>query len=178
MVDRARSTCTNPKPELDKHHGEPYFNKIARRSRKCLPIPGASNAQSIPVRTTWRMRHVVWMRCRILLNKLTISRIIRSLHTTNITHEPALYIIQSGHMPSGYPTLGSWVVYGLGSECQNLPAYVVFWMIRSVCRSTVSKTGRRDFCRPCFRERGFAPPVRPFSTCDPKPTITRKRHRI
>jgi hypothetical protein len=28
-------------------------------------------------------------------------------------------------MPTGYPTLGSWVTYGLGSECQNLPAYVV-----------------------------------------------------
>jgi hypothetical protein len=51
--------------------------------------------------------------------------LVRSLYTTNITHEPALYLIQTGHMPSGYPTLGSWVVYALGSECQNLPAYVV-----------------------------------------------------
>lgn len=51
--------------------------------------------------------------------------LIRSLHTTNITHEPALYLIQTGHMPTGYPSLGSWITYGLGSECQNLPAYVV-----------------------------------------------------
>ena len=51
--------------------------------------------------------------------------LIRSLHTTNITHEPAVYLIQTGRMISGHPTLGSWVVYGLGSECQNLPAYIV-----------------------------------------------------
>ncbi len=50
---------------------------------------------------------------------------IRSMFTTNLTHEPAVYLIQSGKMAPGKPTLGSWVVYGLGSENQNLPAYVV-----------------------------------------------------
>lgn len=51
--------------------------------------------------------------------------LIRSMHTTNLTHEPAVYLIQSGKMGPGRPTVGAWVVYGLGSECQNLPAYVV-----------------------------------------------------
>jgi len=50
---------------------------------------------------------------------------IRSMHTTNITHEPAVYMIQSGKTSPGRPTLGSWVAYGLGSENRNLPAYVV-----------------------------------------------------
>src|SRR5262249_12631510 len=47
------------------------------------------------------------------------------MFTTNLTHEPAIYLIQSGKMGPGRPTLGAWVVYGLGSESQNLPAYVV-----------------------------------------------------
>jgi hypothetical protein len=51
--------------------------------------------------------------------------LIRSMYTTNLTHEPAIYLIQSGKMGPGRPALGSWVVYGLGSENQNLPAYVV-----------------------------------------------------
>jgi hypothetical protein len=51
--------------------------------------------------------------------------LIRSMYTTNLTHEPAIYQIQSGKMGPGRPTLGSWVVYGLGTENQNLPAYVV-----------------------------------------------------
>ena len=38
------------------------------------------------------------------------------MHTTNLTHEPAIYLIQSGKMGPGRPTLGSWVVYGLGWE--------------------------------------------------------------
>src|SRR6185369_6934068 len=37
----------------------------------------------------------------------------------------ALYKLQSGRLQSGFPCLGSWVVYGLGSENQALPAYVV-----------------------------------------------------
>ena len=51
--------------------------------------------------------------------------LIRSMHTTNLTHEPAIYLIHTGKMGPGRPSIGSWVVYGLGSENQNLPAYVV-----------------------------------------------------
>lgn len=50
---------------------------------------------------------------------------IRSMHSTNLTHEPALYKMQSGSEFIGRPTLGAWVSYGLGTENQNLPAYVV-----------------------------------------------------
>src|SRR5262249_53789361 len=51
--------------------------------------------------------------------------IIRSMFTTHQNHEPACYIIQSGRMLPGLPTLGAWAVYGLGTVNQNLPAYVV-----------------------------------------------------
>jgi len=47
------------------------------------------------------------------------------MYTTNLTHEPAVYLIQTGKMGPGRPTLGAWTVYGLGSENQDLPAYVV-----------------------------------------------------
>ena len=47
------------------------------------------------------------------------------MYTTNLTHEPALYKIQSGSEFTGHPSLGAWVSYGLGSENQNLPTYVV-----------------------------------------------------
>jgi len=51
--------------------------------------------------------------------------VIRSMFTTHPNHEPALYKMQSGRLQSGFPCMGSWIVYGLGSENQNLPAYVV-----------------------------------------------------
>lgn len=51
--------------------------------------------------------------------------VIRSMFTTNFNHEPAIFIMQSGRMFTRRPSLGAWVVYGLGSENENLPAYVV-----------------------------------------------------
>jgi len=51
--------------------------------------------------------------------------LINSMWTDHPNHDNALYKIHSGHLFRGYPTLGSWTVYGLGSENQNLPAYVV-----------------------------------------------------
>src|SRR5204863_5697355 len=51
--------------------------------------------------------------------------VIRSMFNSHPNHEPALFKIHAGQLLPGLPALGSWVVYGLGSECQNLPAYVV-----------------------------------------------------
>ena len=50
---------------------------------------------------------------------------VRSMYTTHFNHEPAIFIMQGGRQFSNRPSIGSWIVYGLGSENQNLPAYVV-----------------------------------------------------
>ncbi|MCC6589631.1 MAG: DUF1501 domain-containing protein [Bryobacterales bacterium] len=51
--------------------------------------------------------------------------VIKSMYTTHLAHEAALFLMHGGRILSTRPTLGSWIVYGLGSENQNLPAYVV-----------------------------------------------------
>jgi len=51
--------------------------------------------------------------------------IIRSLHTEAINHDPAITYICTGHQLPGKASLGSWLSYGLGSENENLPAFVV-----------------------------------------------------
>ena len=51
--------------------------------------------------------------------------IIKSVHTEAINHDPAVTYIQTGNQIPGRPSLGSWLSYGLGSECDNLPAFVV-----------------------------------------------------
>ncbi len=50
---------------------------------------------------------------------------IKSLHSDSNDHVPALYQINTGIARPGFPSAGSWVTYGLGSECENLPGYVV-----------------------------------------------------
>lgn len=51
--------------------------------------------------------------------------IIRSMHTDVPNHEPGLLLMNSGHAQPTRPSLGSWVSYGLGTENQNLPGFVV-----------------------------------------------------
>jgi hypothetical protein len=51
--------------------------------------------------------------------------IIRSMHTEQINHDPAHAFLSTGTAISGRPSMGSWVLYGLGSECDNLPGFVV-----------------------------------------------------
>ncbi|HKA08572.1 MAG TPA: DUF1501 domain-containing protein [Gemmataceae bacterium] len=51
--------------------------------------------------------------------------LIRSCHHESFNHAPAQYMLNTGFSRMGYPCLGSWVTYGLGSESENLPAFVV-----------------------------------------------------
>jgi hypothetical protein len=51
--------------------------------------------------------------------------VVRSMHTDVPNHEPGLLLMHSGHQQPVRPSLGSWVSYGLGSENQNLPTFVV-----------------------------------------------------
>jgi hypothetical protein len=50
---------------------------------------------------------------------------IKSVHTEAINHDPAITFAQTGAQLAGRPSLGAWVAYGLGSEAQDLPAFVV-----------------------------------------------------
>jgi hypothetical protein len=114
----------DPKPVLDKHHGQSYFEKVAGE------VENPKNAGAL-MRSPFKFaRHGqcgAWVSDVMprLAGVVDDIAFIRSMVTTNLTHEPAVYLIQSGKMGPGRPVLGSWVVYGLGSENQNLPAYVV-----------------------------------------------------
>lgn len=50
---------------------------------------------------------------------------VRSFYTESVVHAPAMYQVHTGRILMGYPSMGSWVTYGLGSQSENLPAYVV-----------------------------------------------------
>jgi hypothetical protein len=51
--------------------------------------------------------------------------LIRSMHTEAINHDPAITFIQTGSQQPGRPSLGAWASYGLGSEADDLPAFLV-----------------------------------------------------
>jgi hypothetical protein len=114
----------DPKPALTKFHGKPHFDKIAGE------VENPQSAGAL-MRSSFQFaqhgRCGMWMSDAMphLSRQVDDIALIRSMYTTNLTHEPAIYLIQSGKMAPGRPTVGAWVVYGLGTENQNLPAYVV-----------------------------------------------------
>ncbi|HMF11380.1 MAG TPA: DUF1501 domain-containing protein, partial [Gemmataceae bacterium] len=73
---------------------------------------------------------------------------LRSCWCTSIVHAPAMYELHSGRTQMGYPSLGSWVAYGLGSASDNLPAYCV----------VLQPEGTPEGGAPCWGS-GFLPTV-------------------
>ncbi|HEX4772837.1 MAG TPA: DUF1501 domain-containing protein [Bryobacteraceae bacterium] len=51
--------------------------------------------------------------------------IVKSIHTTQFNHAPAQIFMNTGFQIIGRPSMGSWMTYGLGSECKDLPGFVV-----------------------------------------------------
>ncbi len=111
----------DPKPALDRYHGQrpPSAERSTERGTRGL------------MRSPFRFR-----RCG--QSGLEISEIfpriaehaddlcvIRSMHTNVPNHEPSLLMMTSGDMQPVRPSMGSWLLYGLGTDNQNLPGFVV-----------------------------------------------------
>ncbi|MFO1044082.1 MAG: DUF1501 domain-containing protein [Planctomycetaceae bacterium] len=57
--------------------------------------------------------------------------LVRTMFTEAINHDPAMTLLHTGHQIAGRPSFGAWTAYGLGSENQNLPAFVVLVSVPS-----------------------------------------------
>jgi uncharacterized protein (DUF1501 family) len=113
----------DPKPELTRRSGEDYqgevkFSFVDRASKKLFGSPfkfrkhgecGMDVSELLP--------HFAG-----IVDDVTL---IRSMHTDINGHEPSIWFMNTGKAQPGRPALGSWLTYGLGSESQSLPAYVV-----------------------------------------------------
>ena len=114
----------DPKPMLEKHHGEAYFDKLAAD----LTTPEQSGGlMGSPFKFAQYGKAGAWVSDAMphLTEVVDDIAFIKSMHTMHPNHEPALFMIQSGRIIPGRATMGSWIAYGLGTENQNLPAYVV-----------------------------------------------------
>jgi hypothetical protein len=114
----------DPKPMLDKRHGEKYFDKIAS------DVEFQNEAGAImrsPFKFAQHGQSGMWISDAMphLAKQADELCMIRSMYTVNNTHEPAIRHIHTGQMIPGHPVMGSWISYGLGSENANLPAYLV-----------------------------------------------------
>ncbi|WZO99404.1 DUF1501 domain-containing protein [Isosphaeraceae bacterium EP7] len=114
------------KPELVKHHLKPCPDELLK-GQKFAFIKGHPVLLGSPYKFERRGQCGTWM--SELLPKLADHAdelaIIRSMHTDQFNHGPAELFLYTGSARNGGAAMGSWVTYGLGSENDNLPGFVV-----------------------------------------------------
>jgi len=117
------------KPELRKRHGEDLPESIRGTQR----LTGMTSGQkAFPITSSifnfaQHGRNGAWV-SELLPHTASVVDdlcIVRSLYTEAINHDPAVTYLQTGHQQPGRPSLGAWLSYGLGSENENLPSFVV-----------------------------------------------------
>lgn len=114
------------KPELVKHDGELCPDEFVKGKRFAF-TSGTPKLMGTPHRFAQYGQAGVWMSDAIphLTEVVDELAVIRSMHTDQFNHAPAELMLHTGSPRLGRPSLGSWTVYGLGSESQNLPGYIV-----------------------------------------------------
>jgi len=112
----------DPKPVLIKHQGKPYPGKLEIHFDKQAGKLLASPFRFQPFGQSGMALSELLPHVSQIVDELTL---VRSMTTDSVDHETALRLIHTGKILAGRPAWGSWVVYGLGTENQNLPAYVV-----------------------------------------------------
>ena len=116
----------DPKPEVDKRNGSKFTGDLKLESSAMT----ARNSREL-LGSKWKFRR--YGESGIEMSELlphigSIAddiTLIRSMQTFNSSHPLAMHAINTGQPRRGRPSLGSWVTYALGSESQNLPAFVV-----------------------------------------------------
>ncbi|MFO0880638.1 MAG: DUF1501 domain-containing protein [Gemmataceae bacterium] len=112
----------DPKPRLDREHGQPIKMKVE---------PTQFNNVGMVLKSPWKFRPRG--KCGMPISDLFPHiaecaddlAVIRSMVSNFSEHTNANYFFHSGSGLQGRPSMGAWTTYGLGSECQNLPGFIV-----------------------------------------------------
>ena len=111
------------KPELTKRQGKPFDTdgKVQFFASK----PGNCQGSYWPFRQHGQSGR--WMSDLFpqLAGKVDEMAFIHSMQSKSALHGPAMFMANSGFILPGFPSMGAWVTYGLGSESADLPAFVV-----------------------------------------------------
>ena len=114
------------KPQLVRLDGEdcPASLLVGKRFAFITGVPKLMGPQ-YPFHQVGASGHWISDRLPHLEKHLDDLCFIKSMRTDQFNHAPAQLLVQTGNPRLGYPSLGSWVVYGLGTENQNLPGFIV-----------------------------------------------------
>ena len=114
------------KPELKKYDGKECPQHLLEGKRFAF-IKGVPTLLATPFEFKRHGQSGAWI-SELSPNLASIADdlcIIRSMHTDQFNHAPAQLFLHTGNPRLGYGSMGAWATYGLGSENQNLPGYIV-----------------------------------------------------
>jgi len=119
----------DPKPKLAARRGEDLPESVRQGQRLTTMTSSQSSFPLAPslFKFAQHGKSGTWV-SELLPHTASIADrlcIVKSLHTEAINHDPAITFFQTGAQLSGRPSIGSWLSYGLGSENENLPSFVV-----------------------------------------------------
>lgn len=113
----------DPKPELQRRDGEIYSSKFESFQ------PGSQENKLMASPFKFQRSGQCGMEFSDMVPHLASVAddmcMVRSMFSENNNHPQAMRFLNTGSILSGRPTLGAWISYGLGSENQDLPAYIV-----------------------------------------------------
>jgi hypothetical protein len=115
----------DPKPELLKRQGQSLPESFGR------PVSQFTKGDTPLLASTRQFKNHGQSGLEVsdllpyLAERVDDIAFLRSCWSTSTVHAPAMYELHSGRTQMGFPSLGSWVTYGLGSVSENLPAYCV-----------------------------------------------------
>jgi hypothetical protein len=114
------------KPELVKRDGQQCPDEFTKGKRFAF-TSGTPKLMGTPRKFSQHGRCGMWLSDAIPHLQTVADEIcmIKSMNTDQFNHAPAELLVYTGSPRSGRPSLGSWVTYGLGSENENLPGFVV-----------------------------------------------------
>ncbi|MEX2215818.1 MAG: DUF1501 domain-containing protein [Phycisphaeraceae bacterium] len=119
----------DPKPGLEKHFNQDLPDSIRKGQRLTTMTSGQKTFPVAPSIFKFEQHGKSGMWLSDLMPHMSKIAdefcMIRSMHTEAINHDPAITFFQTGSQLAGRPSIGAWASYGLGSENQDLPAYVV-----------------------------------------------------
>jgi hypothetical protein len=119
----------DPKPGLLERRGENLPDSIRQGQRLTTMTSGQANFPVAPSVFRFSRHGESGMWFSELMPRMSSLAddwcMIRTMHTEAINHDPAITFCQTGSQLAGRPSIGAWASYGLGSENQSLPAYVV-----------------------------------------------------
>jgi hypothetical protein len=116
----------DPKPELQKWHGKPLPPELTKDLRLAFTKPNAAVLASPRVFTPQGQSGTAFSDYIPHIGSCADDLcLVRSMYTDAFNHHPGQLLLFGGSIQVGRPTMGAWVLYGLGSESQNLPGFVV-----------------------------------------------------